>query len=360
MTRDIDAEFVEKATAILLSMLKIDLNTGEDESIKLKYINREDIFQLAENLRLLEEYNLKNLNEKLITSGRKVSDFLTEHTFAAELIRNHGWKVEIKYEPQEGRKTDFVIILDEFKEKIFNIQMKNSSPTERENRREKIYQEIKKELKKVKRARFYSISMHEDFTNIYTSSFIEFIKQNINQADNVKIPFYVGNKSLAEVCFNEINNPQCDCMLPGVSGDMNFINITGEERGHFYNALKKAAISFSLPSENNNINLIISEANNKDNIDIAEAIYGAEFFVFDSNTDSMKMSRYENGFYHSEDSRNVTAVVTMRKREESRKISSFSKKIFFKHIHEDAGEAILALLKFDRIIGSNNTITHRY
>jgi len=137
---------------------------------------------------------------------------------------------------------------------------------------------------------------------------------------------------------------------------MDFVNITGEEREHFYNALKKAAISFDSSSENDVINLIVSEANNKDIIDVAEAIYGDEYFTIDSND----MRRYGNGFYHSEDSKNVTAVVTLKKREESRKVSSFSKSLFIKHVHVDAGEAILALLKLDRIIGPNHYISHRY
>ncbi|MEK3722291.1 hypothetical protein [Paenibacillus sp. FSL H8-0034] len=351
--------YLEKAKQILLSTLKFELNSWEDESKKLRYINREDVFMLAENILLLENHDLHKLNEQLFLQRRKPNDILTEHTVAAELLRNHGSNIMIKYEPQIGKNTDYVLTFNEFEGKTFNIQIKNSNPTERENKRNKIIRNIKSEMKEVKVPRWYSITMHENFNSTNINGLIEFIKQNLHIPDNIGISYYADGVMLSKIKFSKMTNPNVDCMLLGSTADMDMINITGEERNHFFGALCKASSSFDKQSDDNNINLIISETNTKDNIDVAAAIYGDELNFYNNVENNSGWTRAENGFYHSNDSKNVTAIVSLKKNE-SRQISSFSKKVFFKHIHNDAGDAILSLLRLDRIIASNTYINDRY
>jgi len=213
---------------------------------KNEYLNREDVNLLAENILLLESNGLQKLNSKLLSYARNMDDFLTEHTYASELIRHHGWKVSIEYEPQIGKNTDFVVRYEDYPDKLFNIQIKNSSPTERENRRDKILNIIKKQLKEVKYPRFYNFSMHEDFESSHIPDFVMFIKGNLDTPDHKVLDYKINGELMANVSYSKPNNQEIDCMLPGIRGDLNPVNVTGEERDHFYRSLVKAANSFTL------------------------------------------------------------------------------------------------------------------
>jgi hypothetical protein len=84
---------------------------------------------------------------------------------------------------------------------------------------------------------------------------------------------------------------------------------------------------------------------------LSEAIYGDEHWAVDKNGDS-KMYRSSNGFFHGEESKNTTVVCAFSKKEGHRKISFYRKYLYFKHVHEDAGDSILELFDLDRIISS--------
>lgn len=95
-------------------MMTLFKQSAEEVLSKTKYSNNEsEIKNLAEQMELVDQHSMSNLNQTLLQnasgSGRNIPDFIAEHNFGADLIRNDPQGVFL-YEPSEyQRPPDFVL-----------------------------------------------------------------------------------------------------------------------------------------------------------------------------------------------------------------------------------------------------------
>ena len=148
---------------------------------KAKYqATEEDIKRLSNNMTLLKARELGNLNQRLIEGGRGIWDTIAEHNFAVGLCSLQDPTITIRYEPSEGlqRRPDFKIGKGSI---TYWIQMKKLVPLGRENRQNKIIEQIKRETKDIKIKKFFSCDLSSDFTHSDVSELVKFIT---NTADS--------------------------------------------------------------------------------------------------------------------------------------------------------------------------------
>ncbi|GBD96470.1 MAG TPA: hypothetical protein ENG83_08730 [Nitrospirae bacterium] len=111
--------------------------------------SEEDVKRLADNMALLEKRGLGKLNQRLIDSERGIWATIAEHNFAVILVSQHCSTSSISYEPDIGsqRPPDYKVEIGDI---TYWIQMKYLSKLERENRQDKIIQQIKRDAKEIK------------------------------------------------------------------------------------------------------------------------------------------------------------------------------------------------------------------
>jgi len=283
--------------------------------IKLE-ANDEDIKRLADNMALLERSGLSKLNDRLINSGRNIFDTIAEHNFAVILFSQHGPAMKICYEPGIGRPPDFKVELGNCN---YWIQIKNLAKLERENRQAKLFWKIKEAAREIKVGKFFGCILSDDFKEDCVHD-LDFIKTRaLSTAEGEKISFTGMNNQKAEIEFWSPRRTALSELTLGVSGDLGIVEITGQDKEQIKLSLLKAVGAFSWKTDRNNINLIVMEADNKEDIDICDALFGTEYEI-DRPTDGgyiHSWSRDKDGLFSERDfSEKVAGVIAIKRKRE--------------------------------------------
>lgn len=278
----------------------------------------EDIKKLADNIDLLERRGLGKLNERLIDARKhtKIFETIAEHNFAVTLLSRHNSTIPISYEPEiEGqqRPPDFKVDVGNI---TYWIQMKDLAKLERVNRQNKIIQKIKEEAKKIKVGKFFSCMLSDDFKESCLPELIKFIKDKaVTATDEEKFLFKgVGNQSV-EIEFWSAKNIELSELTLGSSGDLEVVEITGLTKEQIKQSLRNAVGAFDWEIDQRNINLTVMEADNKEDIDICDALFGTEYEIICK--DSHSWSRKDDGLFSETDfSKRVAGVIAIKRRRE--------------------------------------------
>jgi hypothetical protein len=286
--------------------------------------SEEDVERLAGNMALLEKRGLGKLNQRLIDSGRGVWATIAEHNFAVILVSEHSSSVPIIYEPDIGlqRPPDFKIDIENI---TYWIQMKDLSKLERENRQDKLIQKIKEKVKAIKVGKFFSCMLSDDFKEGCLPELINFLKDKATSAGEGESFFFTSeNSQKAKIEFWSPTNVDLLHLTLGMAGDMVAVELTGQTKEQIKQSLLNAAGAFNWEVDQRNINLIVMEADNKEDIDICDAVFGTEYEII--GKDSHTWSRKDDGLFGKPDfSKKVAGVIVIkRKREQSEKIFPLS------------------------------------
>jgi len=287
--------------------------------------SEEDVKKLADSMALLEKRVLGKLNQRLIDSGRGVWATIAEHNFAVILVSKHSSSVPIIYEPDTGlqRPPDFKIDIENI---TYWIQMKDLSKLERENRQDKIIQQIKKDVKEIKVGKFFSCMLSDDFKEGCLTELINFLKDRAASAGEGESFFFTSeNSQKAKIEFWSPTNVDLLHLTLGISGDMVAVELTGQTKDQIRQSLLNAAGAFNWEVDKRNINLIVIEADNKEDIDICNALFGTEYDEF-STDGYLGWNRKDDGLFRESDfSKKVAGVIAIkRKREHVDEISFLS------------------------------------
>ena len=281
----------------------------------------EDIKKLADNIAILENRGLDKLNKRLIEGGRGIWATIAEHNFAVVLISRHCSAIPISYEPEIRlqRPPDFKVEIGDIK---YWIQMKDLSKLERENRQYKIIEKIKREVKEIKVGKFFSCMLSDDFKEDCMPELINFIKdKTASAAEGESFVFTGKNNQKAEIEFWSAVKIALSELTLGYAGDLEMVELTGLAKEQIKQSLLNAAGAFNLEVVPKNINLIVMEADNKEDIDICDALFGTEYEI--TSKDSHSWSRKGEGLFGKSDfSKKVAGVITMKREPEKRKLSA--------------------------------------
>jgi hypothetical protein len=238
--------------------------------------SEEDVKKLADNMVLLEKRGLGKLNKKLIDSGRSVWAIIAEHNFAVILVSQQGSKIPISYEPEIGlkRPIDFKVEIGDI---TYWIQMKDLAKLEREDRQDKIIEQIKRAAKEIKVGKYFSCALSDHFKVSCLPELIDFIRDKASSAvEGETFLFTSKNNEKAEIEFwlpGRIALPE---LTLGYAGDLEIVEITGLAREQIKQSLLNAVGAFNWEVDQRNINLIVMEADKKEDIDICNALFGTE------------------------------------------------------------------------------------
>lgn len=283
--------------------------------VQAKYeATEEDIKRLSSNMVLLESRGLGKLNKRLIDVGRRgIWATIAEHNFAATLLSQHDFKIPISYEPEIGlrRPPDFMVNLAGI---TYWIQMKDIAKLERDNRLDKIIQEIKMATKKIKVSKFFSCLLSNSFTDQNVPDLVKFIEDKVTIAkENESLFFKIADLQLAEIKFYSSQKIELSELTLGDAGDLEVAEITGLSTKQMKESLLNAAGAFAWEPDEENINLIVIEADNKDDIDICNAIFGTEYDC--ESVGKSSWCRKDDGLFRIPDfSKRVTGIIAMKRK----------------------------------------------
>jgi len=282
----------------------------------------EDVKRLTDNVALLEKRGLGKLNKRLVDSNNKVWDTIAEHNFAVILVSRHCSAIPISYEPDVlNPPPDFKVVIGNI---TYWIQMKALSKLERENRQDKIILKIREAAEEIKVGKFFSFMLSDDFKEDSLPELINFIKDKATSAREEEMFLFKGkNNQKAEIKFWSPAKTELPGLTLGFSGDSDsvLLNITGLDREQIKGSLRKAVKAFDWEVDPQNINLIVMEADNKEDIDICNALFGTEYKIIGKS--SHPWGRQNDGLFDNLDfSKKVAGVIAMKRKPEKWKLSS--------------------------------------
>lgn len=197
---------------------------------------------------MLSMHGLGKLNDILYNntknSIRNYTDFIAEHNFGAELIRyNRSIASSIAYEPASfKRPPDFVINKNDV---FFYIQMKKLSESERENKQRKLIDSIKRSFKNITIGKFVSLSLSEDFNSKDANLFSSFLRESVETLpDNTDLQFPPTGSPKIVYSLYPPNKIELQHLTVGTSGNLEWIETTGEAEQQVKNSLSKAIGAF--------------------------------------------------------------------------------------------------------------------
>lgn len=276
----------------------------------------EDVKRLANNMALLKKRELNDLNKRLIDARKhtKIFETIAEHNFAIILVSKHSATTPINYEPNIGlhRPPDFKVEIDDI---TYWIQVKDLSKLERENRQDKIIQKFKRATKEIKVGKFFSCMLSNDFKEDSIPDLINFLKDKAVSAKEGEIFLFTSkNNQKAKIEFLSPTNKDLPHLTLGIAGDMVAVELTGQTKEQIKQSLLNAAGAFNWEVDQRNINLIVIEADNKEDIDICDALFGTEFDEF-SSADHLGWSRKDDGLFKEADfSEKVVGIIAIKRK----------------------------------------------
>jgi len=240
--------------------------------------SEKDVKRLADSMVLLEKRGLKKLNKRLISAKKhtKIFETIAEHNFAVILVSQHGSKIPISYEPDIGlkRPIDFKVEIGDI---TYWVQMKDLAKLERENRQDKIIEKVKKAAKEIKVGKFFSCILSDDFEEGCLQELIKFIKDKAASAVEGESLLFTGqNNQKVKIEFWSTRKISLTELTLGYAGDLEIVELTGLAKEQIKQSLLNAVGAFNWKVDQRNVNLIVMEADNKEDIDICDALFGTE------------------------------------------------------------------------------------
>lgn len=199
--------------------------------------------------------------------------------------------------------------------------MKDLSKLERENRQDKLIQKIKEKAREIKVGKFFSCMMSDDFKDDCLPELLTFMKEHaLSAIDGKSVRFSSKNKQRAEITFWSPAKIELSELTIGYAGDLEMLNITGLAREQIRQSLLNAVGAFNSGVDENNINLLVMEVDNKEDIDICDALFGIEYEII--GKDSQSWSRKDDGLFGNTDfSKNVAGVIAIKRKPEKCRFS---------------------------------------
>jgi hypothetical protein len=311
-----------------------------------------EIRALAKNMKLLDKHGLDKLNKRLLESTKKVQDTLAEHNFAVKLILHRGKKIGVRYEPDEKvPPPDFEVVIED---KTYWIQMKKLANLERENRQNKIYDKITLLAKNIQVGMFFGCELTEQFSENDIEGLIYFLKQQATNPEVGKTYFYPNvDEVKAVVDFWNPNKTKLQSLTLGIGGNIDVVEVTGLAQKQIKNSLKKASYAFKWDVSSDSINLIAMDADNHDDIDLCNAIFGTEFEKIDLTGKHHTWSRKKDGFFcFPEFSKKVAGIIMLRSKLRE-PVSNYYSMLYINERFKDRLDELGILLDFDKVISFN-------
>lgn len=311
----------------------------------------DDIQNLATNIKMLEERGLSKLNRRLLESGRKFWDTVSEHNFAVKLLSYHSKETPISYEPEEGlqRPPDFKIVIGEI---TYWVQVKRLSNIERENRQNKIVDKIKNAAKEIEIGMFFGCYFSDQFSEDDIADITNFISECAKQSIEGKEYYFPNDEHpKARVEFWFPNKSAIPSLTLGMYGDMDIVEVTGLAKNQIKQSLINAASAFDWDIDQNTLNLVVIDADKKNDIDLCDAVFGTEFEIHSGGRFSW--SRGSDGFFNEPGFSNKVAGVITLKSKEWRPISQYLSMLFVNENFKDRINDLDNLLLFDKVIHFN-------
>lgn len=314
---------------------------------------QEEIKKFGDNIAILDGRGLGQLNQRLQQGGRRVWDTIAEHNFAVDLVSQHR-SAQVEYEPSElSPPPDFKIQLNDI---TYWVQMKNSSALERENRQNRIIEQMRRSLEKVPIKKFFGCDLSAQFIDNAEEEDVELLTKFISEAasDGTEDKVHsclLNNIKVAEVTFWYPQKIPLLGLSYGASGDLEMENITGFAKEQIKKSLIKATKAFGWEVSRNVINLIALDADRQDDIDLCDAIFGTEFDW--AQGDRSGWSRQDDGFFHdNEVSKKILGVIILKKKERTQ-ISGYEAMLYINDAFKDRLDDIKDFLPFTKIVYRN-------
>ncbi len=285
------------------------------EKSKYKAIE-EDIKRLATNMVLLEKRGLDELNKRLITArNNQVWDTIAEHNFAVMLVSQQSPTTVIDYElPAPGRRPDFRVKIGNI---TYVVQVKNLARLARENIQGKIMGEIKRLASEIKIGKYLGCTLSDHFNKDCLPELLSFIKDKAGSAgEGENYLFEDKNNQKAEIMFWSPQMTVLSELTLVCEGDIEILEITDLSKDQIIQSLQNAARAFNPKSDEQTINLIAMEADNKYDLDICDALFGKEYEKSYSNGSS-GWDRKADGFFGNQNfPEKVAGVIAMKRKSE--------------------------------------------
>jgi hypothetical protein len=312
----------------------------------------EDIRDLSKNIILLEQRGLTELNRRLIDCRTSVWDTLVEHNFAVSIVSLFDPSVSISYEPTGGvqRPPDFKITKNAI---TYWIQIKNLSRLERENRQAKIFEEIERTISAISIGKFLSCKLAEGFSRSDIPALIAYISKVAKTAPEGE-EFIFGNEisPKAKLEFWLPNKISLSHLSLGVSGDIDMVDQTGLAKEQIKQSVRNATGAFDWSANEQTINLVAMDSELQKDIDICDAVFGAEFERLRAGHRSW--GRKPSGLFEEHPfNERLVGVIALRRKEKGVPVSKYSMLFFLNESFLNCKENIMILFSFKQIIRYN-------
>lgn len=311
--------------------------------------DEESIQDLQDQITFIDTHGLSEMNFHLSSNARKKNTFLAaiaEHNFLTKLIKYNS-DTKVQYEPSEcNRPIDFVYKKSNIK---YSIQMKSLSISKRDNIQNKLMNYLKKELTHIKINKYITIHNDIRFKKEDMPEFIGYLNSNIfSFKDNEMYSYPSEIDEKLQFSLFPPNNKNLNHLTLGASSDLLMIDITEESSEQIKGNFEKAIGAFEHDNDNQNINLIVTEANEFDEIDFSQAAYGEE--IYDFSTDPTSIRRNTDGFFFKEAYSHKIAGIISAHRLDHTLISSYRNVLYINPHFEDLIDVIKIGVPIDEVL----------
>ena len=318
--------------------------------------NAGDIWALALNASYLEIAGLRKLNERLFAVKTNVFDTIAEHNFARMLQRRIGCCAKLEYEPADHgvRPVDFRV---SDRSVTFWLQMKRFAVLERENRRDKIFAKIQIEASKIRGNKYFGVVFGESFAEAHVSPLLELLQREAAvNFPSIEQELSVNSQVVARVEFTSPKKVTLTHLTLGYGADEDAVNVTGLSTVQIRDGLRKSAGAFTYPVSDQNINLLVAEAGNQHDIDIANACFGTEY-CWVRSTGGEGWARQKDGvFREAFFSSHVVGLIVLRRPDKSLPISEYQAALYINEPHLTCAELIQLKLGIEELIRYNTSV----
>jgi len=338
-----------RAVSLLRQARAVFANTKYDPTVR-------DIWALALNASYLEIAGLSKLNERLFAIKTNVFDTIAEHNFARMLQRRLWCSANLEYESADhgARPVDFRV---SDRSVTFWLQMKRFAVLERENRRDKIFEKIRSEASKIKGNKYFGVSFSEGFSEAHVSPLLELLqRESAVDFPNLEQELSVNGDVVARVEFTSPKKAKLTHLTLGYGADVDAVNVTGLSTAQIRNGLRKSAGAFIHPVSDQNMNLLVAEADRQHDIDIANACFGTEY-IWERSTGGGGWARRNDGVYREPFfSSHVVGLVVLRRQEKSLPISAYQATLYINEPHLARANLVQSRLGIEELIRYNTSV----
>lgn len=316
-----------------------------------KYNNNEtEIQNLAEQIELVDLHGMGDLNQILLQnargSGRNIPDFIAEHNFGTDLIRKDPQGLFLYEPPKYNRPIDFVLPRHST---TFFMQMKRLSDSEFENRRNNMLRRIRTYFEAIAVSKMVSIEFSEDFSEQDVEPLVRFIEP-IAQANDLSKHYYPDsiNPKAAFILFNP--HTKLTHLSLGASSDMVWRDLTGEAEAQIRSSIDKAVGAFAWNNDLQHVNLIVMEADQYDDIDISQALFGTETYQVNQRGTLVGANRGTDGYFYDPRHKDKICGVIALRRTDHRFISRYQKTLFINEQFESYVDLVRQVVEIDQVL----------